>query len=339
MDTMVNPFTADAFNMASLTDAINILPNMYGRLKQKNMFPDKGIITRSVMVEEKNGVLNLIQSQPVGSPGALNKSGKRKVRSFSVPHLPLDDVILPEEYQGIRAFGRASEVATLAQIMNDHLQSMRNKHDITKEYLRMGALKGIILDADGSTMYNLYTEFGISQKTVDFALDSDTTDVAAKCREVLRHVEDNLLGEVADGVEVLVSEEFFDALIAHPNVEKFFANHAKALELAGRGEDPRKGFQFGGLRFEEYRGKATDAAGTTRRFIAASEGHAYPTGTLNSFVTYNSPADFLETANTIGMPYYAKQEPRKFNRGVDLHSQSNPLPLCLRPGLLVKVTI
>ena len=41
--------------------------------------------------------------------------------------------------------------------MADHLQSMRNsnKHAITLEHLRMGALKGVILDADGSARVGL----------------------------------------------------------------------------------------------------------------------------------------------------------------------------------------
>ncbi|HNN17418.1 MAG TPA: major capsid protein, partial [Giesbergeria sp.] len=38
-------------------------------------------------------------------------------------------------------------------------------------------------------------------------------------------------------------------------------------------------------------------------------------------------------------PLYAKQEPRKFDRGTDLHTQSNPLPMCHRPGVLVKLTM
>lgn len=246
---------------------------------------------------------------------------------------------MPEEYQGVRAFGSENQMQTLSKMVNNHQQAMRNKHGITLEHLRMGALKGTILDADGSVIYNLYTEFGITQKTVDFALDVTTTDVAAKCREVLRHVEDNLLGEVASGVRCLVSPTFFDALISHDNVEKFYLNHAKAVELTGNGNDPRKGFAFGGITFVEYRGFATDAAGTTRKFIADNEGHCFPTGTMNTFETLLAPADFLETANTIGREVYSKMEPRKFNRGMDLHTQSNPLPMCYRPGVLVKVTI
>lgn len=101
----------------------------------------------------------------------------------------------------------------------------------------------------------------------------------------------------------------------------------------------RSGFTFGGLTFEEYRGQATDVEGRTRRFIAAGEAHCFPMGTVDTFATYVAPADFNETVNTLGQPLHAKQEPRKFERGTDLHTQSNPLPMCHRPGVLVKLTV
>ena len=73
--------------------------------------------------------------------------------------------------------------------------------------------------------------------------------------------------------------------------------------------------------------------------IEDDEGHAFPLGTMDTFATYYAPADFNETANTMALPLYAKQEPRKFDRGTDLHTQANPLPLCHRPQLLVKLEI
>ncbi|MBI9092193.1 MAG: major capsid protein [Desulfobacterium sp.] len=334
---MLNPWANDAFSMASLTDAINILPNNYGRIESLNLMPIKGVRLRTIMIEEKNGVLNLITSKPPGSPGDQNKAGKRKLRSFVVPHLPLDDTLLPDEYEGIRAFGSENELAPYTAVMNDKLQTMKNKHAITLEHLRMGALKGIILDGDGSEMYNLYTEFGITAKTISFALGTTTTKVRSKCLAVSRHIEENLKGEASNGVHVLCSSGFFEALIDHALVKEAYQNYGEAADRLGG--DPRKGFKFGGLTFEEYIGNAPDADGTTRKFIADNEAHAYPTGTMSTFQTYVSPADFTETANTLGLPFYAKQEPRKFNRGVDLHSQSNPLPLCKRPGVLVKLTV
>jgi hypothetical protein len=77
--------------------------------------------------------------------------------------------------------------------------------------------------------------------------------------------------------------------------------------------------------------------GNTRRFIAANDGHVFPMGTMSTFETVFAPADFVETANTMGIELYAKQEARKFGRGIDLHTQSNPLPICYRPALLVRV--
>lgn len=335
-DEIINPFDQDAFNMASLTAAIDILPNNYGRVNQLGIFTDSGITTRTAIVEERNGVLNILKTLPVGAPGTQNKMGKRGVRSFVVPHIPLDDVIRPEEFQGVRAFGQSGTMETLASVMNNHLQAAKNKFALTIEHLRMGALKGIILDADASTLYNLYTEFGITAKTVYFNLASDATDVAAKCRELLRHIEDNLKGEVMSGVRCLVSAEFFDALIAHNSVKEYYVNYVAAQQLANG--DPRKGFTFAGVTFEEYRGIATDENGASRRFIAEGEGHAYPEGTMDTFKTIYAPGNFIEAVNTPGIPIYAKQVMELMGRWVDLHIESNPLPMCMRPGVLVKVS-
>jgi len=333
---LLNPFGTDAFNMVSLTNSINILPNNYGRLRELGLFPDKGVTTRSVIVEENNGVLNLLSTLPVGSPGQQNRMGKRKVRSFAIPHIPLDDAVYPSEFNGVRAFGTENQTETLAGVMNNHLQTAKNKFGITLEHLRMGALKGVILDADGSLLYNLFTEFGVQQNLVDFDLGNTSADIRSKCMSVIRLIEDNLHGETMNGpVRALVSSSFFDALTGHADVKNTF--EATALSYSTLGTDIRKGFSYGGIIFEEYRGTATDAAGNVRAFIADGDGHCFPTGTMNAFSTLYAPADFLETVNTVGLPLYAKQEMGQFERRVDLHIQSNPLPICYRPGILIKI--
>lgn len=333
---MQNVFANPAFSMANLTAAINHVPNRYGRLEALNLFPAKPTRFRQILIEERNGVLNLLPTLPVGSPGTVGVRGKRKMRSFIVPHIPHDDVVAPEEVQGIRAFGSETELETVAGVLAQHLETMRNKHAITLEHLRMGALKGVILDADGSVLYDLFDEFDITSKSTSFALATDGTNVRQKCIDVLAHIEDNLRGEFMTSVRCLCSPEFFEKLTGHTKVEKAYENFQQGVMLR---DDVRAGFTFGGITFEEYRGQATDGNGASRRFIAAGEAHAFPVGTVDTFATYFSPADFNETVNTLGQPLYAKQEPRKFERGTDLHTQSNPLPMCHRPGVLVKLSI
>ena len=140
-------------------------------------------------------------------------------------------------------------------------------------------------------------------------------------------------------MHVLCSTEFFRALTTHKEVKTAYQNWQQGAVLIN---DMRSGFSYSGITFEEYRGQASfvqpDGTLGSRRFIAAGEAHAFPVGTVDTFATYFAPADFNETVNTIGQPLYAKQEPRKFERGTDLHTQSNPLPMCHRPGVLIKLT-
>ena len=335
---MINPFATDAFNLVALSSAIGILPNKYGRLNQLNLFPVKGQRLRTIIFEERHGVLTLLPTLPIGSPGTQASRAMRKVRSFTIPHIPHDDVLLPQDFEGIREFGSENVMASLVSCMNNKLQAMRNKHDITLEWLRVGALKGNILDADGvSVIYNLFDEFQIPQFAVDFVLGTSTTDVKKKCLTVRRHIETSLHGETMTGdPRVLCCPEFFDELTSHANVKAAFQNWSAAAQmLAG---DQRAGFPFGSLIFEEYIGQAMDSSGNVHRFFDPVNyaGVAFPEGTTETFATYVAPADFLETVNTLGQFLYAKQEPRDFNRGIDIHTQSNPLPICSRPGVLVK---
>jgi hypothetical protein len=332
---MLNPFSNDAFNMMALAAAVNRVPNNFGRIEQLNLMPADGVRTRTILIEEMNGVLNLLPTLPVGSPGTLGTQGKRKVRSFVIPHIPHDDVVLPEEVQGLRAFGSENELEALAALIAKKLAVMKSKLLITLEHLRAGALKGVILDADGSTIFDLYSEFGISQKVVNFALGTASTEVLLKVLEVKRHIEDNLRGEFMTGIYCLCSPGFFDALTTHAKVKEAYARWQQGQILF---TDNRTNFSFGGITFEEYRGQATDSTGAVRKFIADDEAHFFPLGTATTFRTYFAPADFNETANTLGLPMYAKQEPRKFGRGTDLHCQMNALPLVLRPEVLVKGT-
>lgn len=329
---MANPYANPAFNMASLTAAIRLLPNMYDRVGKLNQFKEKPINTRIAMIEYKNGRFYLIKSQQLGGPSQSHKLGKRKIKPFMVPHFPLDGEILPDQYASIRSFGSTNDLTALAEVMNDTLQDLKDSHDITHENARMGAIKGVINDADGSVMYNLFTEFGISKKTIIF---NHGDDFRTKTLELKRHIEDNLTGDAMDGVHVLVSPEFMDFFVTHPSVEKPYLHHSEASQRLGG--DPRKGFEFQGVIFEEYRGKAMDIEGNSQRFIAEGFGHAFPTGTHRTFQEVLAPGDFLETVNTLGQRYYVKHEPRKFNRGVDIHSQSNVLAICNNPSALVEV--
>jgi hypothetical protein len=86
--------------MTALTAAINLLPNNYDRLEQMGLMPENPVHFRSIAVEEKNGVLTLLPTLPVGAPGTVGKRGKRALRTFTVYRNRKDR--LPALYVGSR---------------------------------------------------------------------------------------------------------------------------------------------------------------------------------------------------------------------------------------------
>ena len=65
---MINPFDASGYTLAEMTTAINILPNIYTRLGELGLFRFEGVTQRSVIIEQAEGVLNLLPTVPLGGP-------------------------------------------------------------------------------------------------------------------------------------------------------------------------------------------------------------------------------------------------------------------------------
>lgn len=328
-------FSNSAFSVISLTDAINKVPFVPGRIGQLGLFDETGIVTTSVMIEEREGSLNLIETTSRGSPAAQNTTNKRKARSFIVPHVALEDTILADEIQNLRAFGSESQLEGIQQTVQFRLAEMARKHDATLEHLRVGAIKGQILDADGNTvLYDLFNEFGVTQYTeIDFDLDNASPvdgAVKKKCHDVRRKIEDELGAQPYDHIHAFCGSAFFDDLITHKEVKEAYDRYMDGLFL--RQGQARGSFEYAGIVFEEYRGKVG-----TVDYADGNKAHFLPVGVPGLFRQYNAPADFVETVNTLGLPRYAKQAvDLEFGRWVKLHTQSNPLPICTRPKTLIK---
>jgi Phage major capsid protein E len=328
-------FSSSAFSMVALTDAINKMPYVPGRIGQLGLFREQGVSTTSVMIEEREGSLNLVETTARGAPAVQNTTNKRKARSLVVPHIALEDTILADEVQNVRAFGSESMLEGVQAVVNQRMSEMASKMDATLEHLRIGAIKGQILDADGSAViYDLFTEFGVTQHTeIDFDLDNASPVAGAvkkKCHDIRRKVEDELGAQPYDHVHAICGADFFDDLITHSEVTKAYDRYLDGAFL--RHGQARGSFEYSGIVFEEYRGRVG-----TVDFTDASKAYFFPVGVPGLFRQYNAPADFVETANTIGLPRYAKQAvDQQFARWVMLHVQSNPLPICTRPRVLIK---
>ena len=325
-------FNNDAFNVVSLTKAIEDTPYQPGRVGALGIFSEEGVTTTTVSIEKVGSTISLVPAGSRGAPGKVMGNDKRRMIPFSAVHLPQRASIIADEVQNLRAFGSESEVETASNLMNKKLGKMRRDLDTTLEYQRIGAIQGAIMDADGTTeLLNLHSAFGTTQTTQSMALGTAGTKVRIKVVEALRKMEEALGALQYSNARVLCSSSFFDKLVSHTNVEAAFDRYMDGQFLR---DDLRKGFYFAGVFWEEYRGQV----GSTK-FIADDTAWMVPEGVADLFVTHFAPADYMETVNTIGQAYYAKQEPMPMNKGIEVEAQSNPIHICTRPAVPVKLTV
>lgn len=339
MPLLLDVFNDDAFSTVELARSINVIPNQFGRIGELNVFPDQGIPTTNVAIEENLGVIHLLPTSRRGAPGTAGVRGKRRVRNLSTVHIPHDSQLTADDLRNLRGEDGQISLATAQTKISQEQTNHRRKQDITREHLRAGALRGEIVDADGSVILNLFDEFGVTEKAFDFDLGTAGTDVRDIARAALTHLNLNLKGDMRTGARALCSESFFSKLIQHESVKRAWDNfQGRSDALAS---DVLGGFPFGGIVWEQYEGTAEqlneDGTVTVRKFIADGDCRIFPTGTQQSFATFNAPSDFMEDLGQAGQPFYMKLAPdQRFNRFVDIHSQQNPLPICMRPALLVR---
>jgi hypothetical protein len=323
-------FKSDAFHFTKLVDAINKTPYVPTKLGDKKLFAEEGISTLTFGIEMQDGVLTLVPTAPRGAPGVAKGVQPRNMRQFQTTHLPQTVSIMADEVANLRAFGSETEEEVAMKRLQKKMAIARRDLDITHEWQRMGALKGIVLDADATTViYNFLTEFGVSASTANFTLSNAATKVLQTIVGFKRTIEDKLGGVANSGFECLCSAEFFDALTSHPKVEETYIHQTSGVLRTDR----RNGFEFGGVWWEEYRGSVGG-----QRFLGANKALLYPLGVPDLFKTVYAPANYMETINTEGVPFYMAMDQMKFNVGVEYQVQSNPLHYNTRPDAVLELT-
>lgn len=325
-------FNDNAFSVSQLTQTIVDIPRVPTRLGDRGLFTEYGINTTTMMIERKGASLSLVPVAPRGGVGQTLKSDPRKMIPVATVHLPQYDSILADVVQGVRAFGSETEVQVMSNVVRERMVKMRDNLDLTLEYHRVGALKGLILDADGSTpILNIYSLFGMTQQTKFFALGTAGTNVKDRIVKMKRDMRTVLGGRAFTRIRVECSASFFDDLVAHSSVQAAYDQWQNGQFF--RQDQSETDFEFCGVVFSVYEG---GVGGTD--FIEDGMAYAYPEGVSRMFQTAYAPADYMETVNTLGVPYYAKQEVMRFNKGVDLESQSNPICLNTLPEAVFKLS-
>lgn len=334
--TIMNVFRQDPFTAISLTSFVERTPYLPTGLGALGLFDDLPIRTTALAVEERTGQLVVIPTSPRGAAPTERVTEKRKARYFEAPRLAHGDTVSASELQNVREFGQESVLMQVQTEMARRLAGptgLTSNMEYTWELHRLGAVQGILLDSDGSTLYNWFDEFGITPPTeVAFDLAAKTAGtLRPKCNAIVRAMMRAAQGAWGPQtrVQAIVGDDFWDGLVTHPDVEKTYLNWSEAQEL-------RKGtafaaMPFGGIDWMNYRGSndnSTIAVGPTKAKF-------FPVGAPGVFQRALAPGESVDWVNTPGKPIYVQpifDLARNWWWRMEVYSY--PLHICTRPDVL-----
>ncbi|MFZ2872253.1 major capsid protein [Zavarzinia sp.] len=340
MPLTMDVFNADAFTALSMTEAVERNPYMPTGLGTLDIFTPEPLTTTGLIVEELDGQLSIIQTSARGEPLASRPKDRRKARYFETPRIAKEATIHAHELQNVRAYGNTSELMSLQMRIARDVNGptgLTSQVEYTWEHMRLGAVQGILLDADGSVIYNWFDEFGIVQPAeIDFNLDAAEPVPGALrilCNGVARSVARRSKGAfvASSRVHALCGDEFWDKFTTHPDVERTYLNQQEAAEL-------RKGnafgsFEFGDITWNNYRGSDDN----TEIAIPSDKVKFFPVGAPGVFSRALSPAETFDFVNTPGKDIYVIPVTDKDrNAWWKAEVYSYPLFICKRPEVLLR---
>ena len=118
------------FNVTELSAAISNLPTRIGNPSDAELFRNIPGTTNVFSMEfyEESGIL--VPTTEWGGVAPKNSGGKRTAKSWTIPHMPLEDVVKASDVIGVRAFGSTAAETVQGKVL-DKLQAMKNKVDAT----------------------------------------------------------------------------------------------------------------------------------------------------------------------------------------------------------------
>lgn len=328
---MRNLLESDDFGLIAMTEAINTTPVVPNRIGSLGLFAEEGVTTTAVGMELVAGELRLVPSAPRGTMPQTANQPTRALKALSIPHLPKNDTVNADSIQNVRAFGSDSvegQTEALSTVIGQRLASLKAEHELTWEWHRIGALKGQVIDADGSTVLtDLFTFFGVSRITVNWN-SADAQGLKKACLSLIKQTGVEIKNRPFTRVHVMCGAQFWEDLVTSTETRTAFERYQENAFARGQAF---QAFEYSGVMFEPLHGQIGAVP-----FAPTNEGFSFPIAQI--YKRFNAPAPFNEAVGTVGKPLYAKQEPLRFGTGTEIHTNSNPLHICQFPRTLIRVT-
>lgn len=343
-------FRNDAFSVTSLQRTVDNMPFIPTMLGDMGIFTPKPIMTRQVLLYEKDGNIRLIPITEIGSPDVQQARDQGRLRALETVRLAKMDTVRAGELVNVAdmALPETVRLRNAIQLVTQRTQILKNDMNATKELHRLGAIQGKLLDADGTTVvYDYFAQYGISAPAtinINFSTTAEVDLMMFFQDNVYRPMTLSLQNRASVGgfrITALVGDTFWSRLMRHPGFRQIYVNQQIAVAVA-RAANPLvqpnawETVDFAGVTWVNYRGStAGDIA------VPTNDAIFFPIGATDVFEVYFSPGETLLDVGKPGKPecLYIQPDVRdQMPSHVDFFLRSYCLYACIFPKCLIRMT-
>lgn len=337
-------FGGDAFERATMIRALDrrpYVPMMLDRIINFEVVP---VSTPYVYVSTRRRYVNLIRTTLRGAPIEMQTPEDGDARPLKIHRLGKGDTLFAHQLNYINPLEGETEEQRAAILIREKQERLINDYEATLEYHRLGALRGLVLDTDGSTLVNFWTEFGLTQPAdIDLNLDASTPLSLSQLRQNIASLI-TIPIQKASGAgndprfrfRAVCGDAFWFALTGHPSIERAYELDQQARSRMD--ENIWDSFRFAGIEWFHYRG--TDDGSAIA--VEANKAHIFPTGVPGMWQHVMGPMD--EDFRFVGQPgrrYYTVLERDKSDKQQWVMPEIYGYPLIVnsRPDLVLTATV
>lgn len=343
-------FRNDAFSVTSLQRVVDNTPFIPTMLGDMGIFEPKPVITRTILLYEKDGNVRLIPATEIGSPDVQQTRDVGRMRALECVRLAKKDTVQAGELTNVAdmALPEVIRLRNAATLTAERVAILKQDMNATKELHRLGAIQGKLLDADGTTViYDYFAQYGVSTPAT-ISINFSTTPEAALMMffqdNIYRPMTLSLQNRAIQGqlrIGALVGDTFWSRLMQHPGFRQIYVNQQIAVAVA-RAANPLvqpnawETVDFAGVSWINYRGStAGDIA------VPVADAIFFPIGAKDVFNVYWGPGETLLDVGQKGKPenLYIQPDVRdQMPSHVDFFLRAYPLYACIFPKCLLRMT-
>ena len=335
----------NGYEVVEYTNQIENIQPVWNYFNSSNLF-DITPVSQDTIIFDKSLTTNSLLPQV---STRSRESVKERADTFTpyaliLPHFKDSLDIIPEDLKGFRQVNTPAGAEQLAAVRLKKLERIRNNVDLTVEYMKLQAVKGITKSPDGKTVADMFAEFGVAQPVINFTLSDPLFDVRGAIATLQDTAAENLqTGGTISNLNVMVSKEFFAALTSHPQtVQAFQYQQGSTYFRDGNTKYTQfattRRFDFMGVSFFTYNATFNLPNGTKERAIAAGEGHVIAEGITDLYRGHWGSSDKLSGVNQMGREVFVYEYPDLKDERYELQYEFKHLYFITQPLMAIKVT-